>query len=181
MPTPEVVDPVVSPPSEVTQTASTDALAMLGAIAQTHALWEAVLKTNVFPPAPSKTKDERAARKTLSSPQNLTLLGLIWRESDLISEAELRAVGFCRAFSCHSPLNCHALAKRLAEDIESLARTQKRVETLVSAAEMFGLVSRIRTAGCAGNEIRATTALHQLMARLGPQLRAILARAPGVQ
>jgi len=120
-------------------------------------------------------KDALTWQHALLAQSSIGVLMIIWKESTYVTEVDLIAIGLERDYSPARPLNCHSLATSIAESAADLGRTQKRVSGIVTAAEAYGLVDRVRPEGFRHFDLRGTARLHELMLRVGRVLSEIAA------
>jgi hypothetical protein len=125
--------------------------------------WVALLKQRLFSQGRKRPdKAEVKRRRDLASQAGFLFLQIIWRESELVGDADLAAVGMERGFSDHEPLNCHALAIESTDDPKEVDKLDKRIRCIVQAAKHHGLVVE-RRIGPKKIALEGTKKLHDLL------------------
>jgi hypothetical protein len=107
----------------------------------------------------------RSFKRVLAADEANTVLNILWRESDYVTEDELSYDGFIKLFGEH-PLTSYHLAVYLAGDKTEVAATNSRVRSIVAAGVEFGLVEK-RQSTRTKVHIFGTELLHNFMLRLG--------------
>lgn len=151
------------------------ALPVMLAVLEQHALYQTLLEQSVFPMFELADKKAQAKfRRILASPTTLDVLTVMWKESPHVTEADLRSNGVERTYSVCAPLNCHRLAKDLADNIQAFDKTQKRIAGIVQAGAAHDLIERREIPGSRTLELRGTPRLHALMCAYSDAVRDLM-------
>ena len=168
--------PTLLHPAGIAETA--DALAVLGAAVQMQEIYQDLLQQLIFDTVTiSDRKSARRYQRTLSAQPALNVLMFIWKDSESVSGPALDMMGLERFGTDSEPINCHALAKEIAEDVADFERQHKHIQAVVAAAEAYGLVERTPHGTSRRQILCGTAQLHRLMVALGADLRPIYAEA----
>lgn len=154
-----------------------DALAALAATVSIHDAYQQMLRLRFGIVEVADQKAARRHQKVLLAQPAMQILLIVWKESPIVSDDSIDAAYLDRDFSPDDPINVHSLAKRLAEDVDDFERQQKRVKSVVAAGEIYGYIVRGEACRSKSRGLMATSALHELMTRLGKRSREIFARA----
>lgn len=104
--------------------------------------FESTLRDDVFvQPVPCDVKDRDRHQKILLRAESYLVLQIIWKESGLITDEELRAAGLARKYG-PGQFTCYALGVELARNKKDVGASNTRIGTIVAAAEIYDLVVR---------------------------------------
>ncbi|MGJ4926693.1 hypothetical protein ACQR1I_01710 [Bradyrhizobium sp. HKCCYLS2038] len=106
-------------------------------------------------------KDLISFQKQLFDEEAFQVLLVIWRESAFVLDEHLSHVGLVRHFST-SAMTAYGLATKLAESPQELAKVSTRVQNIVAASEVFGLVER-EASKSKSRPLTATQRLNELI------------------
>lgn len=165
--------PLVSPADSETVSALTTA----GGVFEIHATWEHLLHTRVFQKIElsENRTEELSFRKRLLSQHGYAVLMAIWKESDQVSDAAIDAAGVERVGKPCAPISCHSLAIAMEPASKFYARQEKRIQSIVEAAEAYGLLEREQFNNTRLQALRGTAQLHGLMLEYTQEVRSICA------
>lgn len=182
MPKAGIAGPLATtPPPLLSNPVTVGALVTLGALVGIQAAYQRLLKLTVFGTTFLRDKkDALKYQKTLLAQPALVVLMLIWKDSSTVSDADIAAAGVTRLGSSCEPLNCHNLATRMAVDAGDFDRQQKRIQSVVTAAEAYGLVVRRPAEKSRRKALCGTQALHKLMLALSTAVQPICAEVGAV-
>ncbi|MFI0849385.1 hypothetical protein [Mesorhizobium sp. IMUNJ 23232] len=160
----------------IVATATVSALGTIGGLLEVFDVWQDLLRKTVFPLVEiADGMDKRAFQRRLMSQQAMSVLMVVWKDSDHISDADVYAAGAERVGTSCAPINCHNLAKSMAVDINDLDRQEKKIQGIVKAAEAYGLIVREPFNNTRQRALRGTERLHRLMLDLDCEVRPICA------
>lgn len=152
------------------------ALNTIGGLIEMSELWTELLMVQIFPKAEvPDAKSRKAFQRRLLSQQAMSVLMVVWKDSDLVGDAEIGASGASRVGTHCAPINCHNLAKKMAADIDDVDRQEKKIQGIVKAAEAYGLIVREQVKATRQRALRGTALLHQLMIELHCEVQPICA------
>jgi hypothetical protein len=126
-----------------------------------------VMRTMVLANVPAhvaKVRGDELGKKhqqLMCSPEFQRFLAIVWKESDFVSPAELKAAGIERNFE-PGTLNAHSLGSSIATDKSTLNAATQRVAAFAAMAVRYGLIEQIRSAS-KPIELRGTALLHEVM------------------
>jgi hypothetical protein len=113
-------------------------------------------------------------RRILRGSEAHNVLGIIWKESEFISDAALAQFELCRAYQGR-PLTCHSLAVDLAETPQEVAKLNSRVRIIGIAAAAHQLVDR-KEVSSTKIVLNGTKVLHEFMIELNSKRILAVAR-----
>lgn len=141
--------------------------------------YDLLLKRTVFCQKSLRDKYILGHQKALLDYNSYQILQLLWKESSFITDAERDAFGMERSFINQS-VTCWGLATRTATTPGDVGKVNKRIQTIVSAAHVYGLVE-LQRIGPKRTAIVGSQTLHNFMIELSQTSIAIADRlAPGL-
>jgi len=151
------------------------ALATAGGFIEMLSVWQGLLRERIFPSVDlsQNRSQENTFQKRLLSQPGMSVLMIVWKDSSLVSDAEIEAAGAMRVGSPCAPINCHNLAKKMAAGVEDYDRQEKIIQGIVKAAEAYGLIKREKFGNTRQLALRGTERLHQLMLAFDQGVRPI--------
>lgn len=123
---------------------------------------------------PVGTKLEVKYRRTISTGEAAKILSLLWKESDFVTEAALRAsgLGIQKSYSGVA-LTAHSLAVDLAETPQQVSKLNSSIRSIALSAANYGLVHR-NSVNTTKVILRGSKNLHAFMSQVNTKNIAIL-------
>ena len=107
---------------------------------------------------------EASYRRKLLSEDSLTILEILWKESELISTNELTVSGLARSFE-EAEITQHGLAVALSGDAKEVTKNISLVRTVAIAGAAYGFVDREERSPTKV-VLSGTPKLHELMLKV---------------
>ena len=168
---------IAVPPAQFIAQETVSALTTAGRFLEMLGVWQELMREQVFPAIDMKDNRTLANtyQKRLLSEQAMAVLLIVWKDSDQVSDAEVDAARAERLGTPCTPINCHNLAKKMAASVDDYDRQEKIIQSIVKAAETYGLISREQFKNTRQRALRGTERLHALMLAFDRDVRPICA------